>query len=78
MICPKCSTPCHRDEVDVGVGIISGPYGCPGCGWSEDFEYDAGGKAHDRVAMNSGKALGGADRHALSEGGYDCDLLIAG
>jgi hypothetical protein len=38
--CPKCGAECHRDSVDVGVGIIDGPYGCPGCGWSEDSEYD--------------------------------------
>jgi hypothetical protein len=36
--CPKCGTNC--DSVDVGVGIMYGPYGCPGCGWSEDSEYD--------------------------------------
>lgn len=29
-----------RDSVDVGVGIIHGPYGCEECGWSEDSEYD--------------------------------------
>ncbi len=40
MNCPKCGEECHRDEVDVGVGVIHGPYGCPGCGWSEDDEYD--------------------------------------
>lgn len=40
MICPKCSSECHRDSVDVGVGIIYGPYGCPSCGWSEYPEYD--------------------------------------
>ncbi len=40
MFCPKCGTECYRDEVDVGVGTIFGPYGCPGCGWSEDSEYD--------------------------------------
>lgn len=41
MICPKCENDeCHRDSVDVGVGIIHGPWGCPQCGWSEDEEYD--------------------------------------
>lgn len=38
--CPKCGTECHRDEADVGVGVIYGPWGCPGCGWSENPEYD--------------------------------------
>jgi hypothetical protein len=40
MNCPKCDEECYRDEVDVEVGIIYGPYGCPGCGWSESPEYD--------------------------------------
>ena len=52
MQCPKCSTECHRDEADVGVGIIYGPYGCPGCGWSEDPHYD-------RTARNPVDANGG-------------------
>lgn len=39
-ICPRCGDTCGRDEVDVGVGVIFGPYGC-GCGWSEHEEYDA-------------------------------------
>jgi hypothetical protein len=29
-----------REDVDIGVGILYGPWGCPGCGWSEDSEYD--------------------------------------
>ena len=38
--CPNCGNPdCWRDEVDVGVGVIYGPYGCP-CGWSADSRYD--------------------------------------
>lgn len=42
--CPKCEcTDLRRDEVDVGVGIIYGPYGCPSCGWSEDGTYDLSG-----------------------------------
>ena len=40
MFCPKCGTECCRDEVDVGVGVVTGPYGCPVCGWSEDPLYD--------------------------------------
>lgn len=35
MKCPKCSEDCDRDEVDVGVGVVYGPWGCPACGWSE-------------------------------------------
>lgn len=40
MNCPKCGAECDRDSVDVGVGVMHGPYGCPGCGWSESEEYD--------------------------------------
>jgi len=41
-ICPECKseTDCFREEADVGVGIIYGPYGCYNCGWSEDKYYD--------------------------------------
>lgn len=40
-VCPRCGErDLDRDSVDVGVGIIYGPYGCP-CGWSESEEYDA-------------------------------------
>ncbi len=39
MICPKCGYEAYRDSVDVGVGIMYGPWGCP-CGWSESPEYD--------------------------------------
>lgn len=38
-ICPNCGSECWRDEVDVGVGIIYGPWGCP-CGWSEWDRYN--------------------------------------
>ena len=40
MDCPKCGEECYRNEVDVGVGVIHGTYGCM-CGWSEDPRYDA-------------------------------------
>lgn len=38
--CEKCGAECSREEVDVGVGIIYGPWGCPECGWSESSQYD--------------------------------------
>lgn len=38
--CPKCGEECDRDEVDVGVGVIYGPWGCA-CGWSSDPRYDS-------------------------------------
>ena len=34
-------------------------------------------KAHDRVPVNAGDPFRRTDRHALSEGGYDLDLLVA-
>lgn len=40
MDCPNCEEKnLGRDEVDIGVGIIYGPYGCY-CGWSEAEEYN--------------------------------------
>ena len=39
MMCPNCGEECWRDEVNVGVGIICGPWGCS-CGWSEWEEYN--------------------------------------
>lgn len=38
--CPHCRSECFRDSVDVGVGVIHGPWGCPQCRWSEDERYD--------------------------------------
>jgi hypothetical protein len=38
--CPHCGSSCARDEVDVEVGVIYGPWGCANCGWSESPEYD--------------------------------------
>jgi len=38
MKCPECGAGCSRDEVDVGVGVLHGPWGCA-CGWSEDERY---------------------------------------
>lgn len=41
--CPKCGEECWRDEVDIDVGVMYGPWGCPECGWSERTEYDRSG-----------------------------------
>jgi predicted nucleic-acid-binding Zn-ribbon protein len=38
--CPKCGGDCSRDDADIGIGIIYGPWGCGNCGWSENPEYD--------------------------------------
>ena len=35
MKCPRCGAECDRDEVDIGVGIQGGPWGCPDCHWTE-------------------------------------------
>lgn len=35
MQCEQCGEDCCREEVDIGVGTIYGPWGCPSCGWSE-------------------------------------------
>jgi len=43
MICPRCGEECWRDSVDVEVGVIHGPCGCPECGWSSDPHYDRSG-----------------------------------
>lgn len=39
--CPHCGEECDRASVDVGVGVIHGPWGCPHCGWSSSPEYDS-------------------------------------
>ena len=54
--CPKCGcTELHRDEVDIGVGTIYGPWGCPECGWSEGSEYDlSDGKS---AVLDDGSAI---------------------
>ncbi len=42
MNCPECGEEdLHREEVDVGVGVITGPFGCLNCGWSEDPYFDS-------------------------------------
>lgn len=36
MNCPECGADCWRDEVDVGVGIITSEWRCTVCEWDED------------------------------------------
>ncbi|KPM55764.1 hypothetical protein ACG83_10855 [Frankia sp. R43] len=38
-VCPSCGDQCSRDEADVGIGTIYGPWACY-CGWSGDPRYD--------------------------------------
>lgn len=52
--CPKCGYECSRDSADVGVGVIHGPWGCPGCGWSNWPEYDRSNGPSPRQADNPG------------------------
>ena len=40
MNCPQCDAECDRNEVDIGVGVQYGPFGCM-CGWSQDPRYDS-------------------------------------
>jgi hypothetical protein len=39
--CPHCGESCDRESVDVGLGVIYGPWGCASCGWSSDPQYDS-------------------------------------
>ncbi len=40
--CPHCGEcALYRDDADVGVGIMYGPWGCSVCGWSADFRFDS-------------------------------------
>lgn len=36
MKCPECGSDCWRNEVDVGIGIISDEWKCTNCNWDED------------------------------------------
>ena len=40
MQCPKCNDTCKQESVDIGVGVIYGPWGCPSCAWCQDSTYD--------------------------------------
>jgi hypothetical protein len=59
--CLKCSADCYRDSVDIGVGVMFGPWGCPNCGWSENEKYD----------LSSGKSPLDKEGGAIDQyGGY--------
>lgn len=52
--CPACGdVGIWREEADVGIGILYGPYGCQ-CGWSEDSEYDCREGRKDAPASSPG------------------------
>jgi hypothetical protein len=34
MNCPFCDQECVREEVDIGVGTLNGPWRCDHCGWA--------------------------------------------
>jgi hypothetical protein len=61
--CPRCGESCWRDEVDVGIGVLHGPYGCP-CGWSEDPRYNltGGPKTEQRWRVDQWGGLTPPDR----------------
>lgn len=58
MNCPECGAVCWRDEVDVGVGIITSPWMCSECGWDEDQSFPMTDESWDKW---------------LSEGPSPCD-----
>lgn len=53
MNCPKCGEECDRDSVDIGVGLLLGPWGCWRCGWSDDPRYDSSA-GRSKAATESG------------------------
>lgn len=71
MICPRCSEECDRYDVDVGVGVIYGPWGCA-CGWSEAPEYDRSSGSSEAERANPGfhvDSMGGMQRvTAIADG----------
>lgn len=64
MDCPRCGEACERYDVDVGVGVIYGPWGCA-CGWSQAPEYDRSAGSSEAERANPGfyvDSMGGMQR----------------
>jgi|GEM_PF-2889924 len=80
MKCPKCSEDCQRDEADVGVRIVYGPWGCPGCGWSEEAEYDlsTGAKSNEYGTLDQFGGLIPGDVKLCSICSADCTAHPSG
>ena len=36
MKCPECGSECWRNEVDIGVGVVTDEWKCTECDWDED------------------------------------------
>jgi len=82
MKCEKCGGDCERTEVDVGVGVISGPWGCWSCGWSSDREYDCSEEWARGESKRDGNGiidpLGGWWRSCVGDGCADSLCLTHG
>lgn len=67
--CPNCGeVGLYRDEADVGVGIIYGPWGCMGCGWSADKRFDSS-QGPSEAALENPDKLVFADGTMVSKAG---------
>lgn len=54
--CPECGEELYRVEVDIGIGVQCGPWGCGSCGYSEAPELDRTRGTNDQTQR------GGPDR----------------
>lgn len=36
--CPKCESELNFEEIDIGVGTLTGNYRCDNCGWTPESE----------------------------------------
>lgn len=67
--CPKCGGELVRDEVDIGVGVMLGPAGCPDCHWMEK-----------RPTLEDGPDLfnGGEPRYCICADPENCTEPVPG